>query len=225
MTEILIRVAETAEDIDRLFRARHRIFAEVDGYLPCRPDGRLCDRFDAYPTNRNLIAEHEGRIVGGLRFTEHSAAGTPPDEFFDFGPFLDGGTIRYGSASKLFLERAYRGSKVAFTLYGVAYAWCLGRGWTHVIGTANPETVPALVRSGYRPLTAEQFHAQQGLPFVPVLLDISQLDPRLRRFAATHRGGSVWCRLDDRPDDEKAALPGEDERAMRPAAVPLGVRR
>ena len=138
MTEILIRFAESAEDIDRLFRARHHIFAEVDGYIPPRPDGRLCDRFDAYPTNRNLIAEHEGRIIGGLRFTENSPAGTPCDEFFDFSPFLDLTSTRFGSASKLFLEHEYRGSQIAFTLYGVAYAWCLARGWTHVDRDGQP---------------------------------------------------------------------------------------
>jgi N-acyl-L-homoserine lactone synthetase len=228
MSHVLIRVAASAEDIDRLFKARHRVFAEIDGYVPVRADGRLCDRFDAYPTNRNLIAEHDGRIVGGLRFTEQSPAGTPPDEFFDFGPVLDARTTRYGSASKLFLERAFRGSKVAFTLYGVGYAWCLGRGWTHVIGTANPETVPALMRSGYRALTAKQFHAEQRLPFVPVLLDVADLDPRLRRFAASHRGEPVWCRLDERPDDREAvAWAGQGRTgggAMRAATVPVEAR-
>jgi len=197
MTDILIRVAESTEDIDRLFRARHHIFAEVDGYIPPRPDGRLCDRFDAYPTNRNLIAEHDGQIIGGLRFTENSPAGTPCDVFFDFSPYLDLGSTRFGSASKLFLERAYRGSQIAFSLYGVAYAWCLSRGWTHVIGTANPETVPALMRAGYRTLTEEQFHPQHRLPFVPLILDLTHLAPRLRRFADSHRGESALCRLGD----------------------------
>jgi N-acyl-L-homoserine lactone synthetase len=206
MTDVLIRVAESAEDIDRLFRARHRVIAEVDGYVPVRPDGRLCDRFDAYPTNRNLIALHEGRIVGGLRFTEHSEAGTPCDEFFDFSGYLDARRDRFGSASKLFLDHAYRGSRIAFTLYGLGYTWALGRGWTHVIGTANPETVPALVKSGFRPLTEKQFHERHGLPFVPVLLDVADLDPRLRRFAASHKGGPVWCRVDARVDGRAAGL-------------------
>lgn len=187
MNDIVIRIAESAEDIDRLFQARHHVFAEVDGYVPLRADKRLCDRFDAYPTNRNLIAEHNGRIIGGLRFTENSAAGTPPDEFFDFTPILDSSITRYGSASKLFLERPYRGTKVAFTLYHVAYAWCLERGWTHVIGTANPETVPALVKSGYKPLTEVRVHPELGLPFVPVLLDLVDLDPRLRHVAEHHQ--------------------------------------
>jgi N-acyl-L-homoserine lactone synthetase len=197
MTDVLIRVAESAADIDRLFRARHRIFAEVDGYVPVRPDRRLCDRFDAYPTNRNLIAEHAGRIIGGLRFTEHSEAGTPCDEFFDFSPYLDLTSTRFGSASKLFLERTYRGSQIAFTLYGVGYAWCLARGWRHAIGTANPETVPALRRSGYRTLTEEQFHPHHQLPFVPLILDLKDLAPRLRHFAESHRGDSAWCSLAD----------------------------
>jgi hypothetical protein len=197
MTEVLIRVAESAADIDRLFQARHHIFAEVDGYIPVRPDRRLCDRFDAYPTNRNLIAELDGRIIGGLRFTENSEAGTPCDEFFDFSPILDPTSTRYGSASKLFLERAYRGSQIAFTLYGVGYAWCLARGWTHSIGTANPETVPALMRSGYRPLTEEQFHQHHQLPFVPLILDLHELAPRLRHFAETHRGETAWCTVEE----------------------------
>jgi Acetyltransferase (GNAT) domain len=193
MTDVLIRVAESAEDVDRLFRARHHVFVETDGYIAPRPDGRLYDRFDAYPTNRNLIAEHNGRIVGGLRLTEYSPAGTPPDEFFDFAPFLAAGTTRFGSASKLFLERPYRRSRVTFSLYGMGYAWCLAREWSHVIGTANPETVAALVRTGYRSLTEERFHQQQGLPFVPVLLDLTTLEPRLRSFAQAHRGEPVWC--------------------------------
>lgn len=197
MTEVLIRVAESAEDIDRLFQARHHVFAEVDAYIPVRPDGRLCDRFDAYPTNRNLIAEHDGRIVGGLRFTENSPAGTPCDEFFDFSPYLDPASNHYGSASKLFLEHPYRGSQIAFTLYGVAYAWCFSRGWTHVIGTANPETVPALMRSGFQPLTEEQFHPHHQLPFVPLVLDLTELAPRLRRFAETHRGETAWCAVEE----------------------------
>jgi N-acyl-L-homoserine lactone synthetase len=195
MNDIVIRVAESAEDMDRLFQARHHVFAETDGYIPIRSDKRLCDRFDAYPTNRNLIAEHNGQIIGGLRFTEHSAAGTPPDEFFDFAPVLDPAITRYGSASKLFLERAYRGSKVAFTLYGVGYTWCFERGWTHVIGTANPETVPALVRSGYRAVTEVRVHPELRLPYVPVLLDLVDLDPGLRHFAEPHQPVAKHGRL------------------------------
>jgi hypothetical protein len=206
MTEIVIRVAESAEDIDRLFRARHHVFAEVDGYVPIRSDCRLSDRFDAYPTNRNLIAEHEGRIIGGLRFTEQSAAGTPPDEFFDFAPVLDPTIRRYGSASKLFLERPYRGSQVVHTFYAVAYAWCMGRGWTHVIGTANPETVPALERSGYRALTETMIHPESGLPFVPVLLDLNDLDPRLRHYAAAEDTAALGARIRWNHED-KGLLP------------------
>jgi GNAT superfamily N-acetyltransferase len=195
VTDVLIRVAETADDLDRLFQARHRVFVEDDRYLEPRPDGRLYDRFDAYPTTQNLIAEDDGRVVGGLRLTEHSPAGTPPDEFFDFMPFLPEGTTRFGSLSKLFLERPYRGSRITFSLYGVAYAWCFSRGWSHVIGAANPRTVAAQVRLGYRPLAEERFHPQQGLPFVPLILDLAALEPRLRSFAQSHRGEPARCCL------------------------------
>ncbi len=63
MNEIVIRFATSTQILDRLFRARHHVFADVDGCLPVRSDKRLCDRFDAYPTSRNVIAEHDGRIT------------------------------------------------------------------------------------------------------------------------------------------------------------------
>src|SRR5262249_7293735 len=44
-----VRVAQTTAELDAVFRLRHQVFVEEEGYMPPRPDRRIADRFDAYP--------------------------------------------------------------------------------------------------------------------------------------------------------------------------------
>src|SRR5260370_7246565 len=85
---IRVKLAQTTNELDQLFRVRHRVFVEEDGYMPERPGRRIYDHFDAFPTTANVIAIADGRVVGGVRFTEPSSAASPPDAPFDFVPHL-----------------------------------------------------------------------------------------------------------------------------------------
>lgn len=197
--EVSIRFAETAEEIDRAFEARYRVLVESDGYLPPNVDRRLFDRFDAYPTTRNIIAEHDGRIIGGARFTHHSAVGTPPEEFFDFTPFLPEQPTPFGAGSQLFLEKPYRRSRIAFYLLGLGYAWGVTQGWTHVVGVLNVKIVESFVKSGYKALATESFDDRKQLAFVPVLLTMAELDREVLDFARSYRGDVLSLREEITP--------------------------
>jgi hypothetical protein len=170
---------------------------EEEGYLDASSDGTVFDHFDTYPTTKNIIAFANARVVGGMRFTEHSLVGTPPSEFFDFSPFIPASAGPIGSGSMLFVEQAYRHLWVSFYLQGMGYAWALSRGWSHVLAVVNPDTAHIALKSGYRALAGQMFDQKKRLAFVPVLLDMRDLDPRLLAFAQSHQVAEYW--VDETP--------------------------
>ena len=131
-------LARTTDELDQVFALRHSVLVDEEGYMPAQPDGRLCDRFDAYPTTANVIALVDGRIVGAVRFIERTPAGTSADEFFDFRPFLPP-AARDVTGGMLVLERAHRATpRLVFAMLGMGYYWAIGRGATHVIAPRTP---------------------------------------------------------------------------------------
>ena len=136
---VRIRLARTTDELDQVFALRHRVMVDEEGYMPAQPDGRLFDRFDAYPTTGNVIALVGGRIVGAVRLIERTPAGASADEFFDFRPFLPP-AARDVTGGMLVLERAHRDTpRLVFAMMGMGYYWAIGRGATHIIAPANPE--------------------------------------------------------------------------------------
>ncbi len=68
-----IKIAGNALELDGLFRSRHRALVEELGSHFPRADQRLLDRFDAFPTTRNVIACVGEDVVGGVRLCPHEA--------------------------------------------------------------------------------------------------------------------------------------------------------
>lgn len=194
---VRIRLARTTDELDQVFALRHRVMVEEEGYMPAQPDGRLSDRFDAYPTTANVIALVEDRIVGAVRMIERTPAGTSADEYFDFRPFLPP-TARDVTGGMLVLERAHRATpRLVFALMGMGYYWAIGRGATHVIAPANPERRETLLRTGWRIVGDEFLDEHKALPTLPMILDLDELDDRalafLRRQHIDH-----WLRSTER---------------------------
>jgi len=180
---IRVKLAQTTDELDQLFRVRHRVFVEQDGYLPERPDRRIYDRFDAFPTTANVIAIADGQVVGGIRHVEPSPAGLPADGFFDFGPYLPPQPSRVGSVSMLVLERQYRGQpRLTFAMNGMGFYWAVARGLTHLLGPANPDREASMLKAGYRPVAPQFFHAETGLHVLPMILDLQELNDRFLDF-------------------------------------------
>lgn len=184
---VRIRLATSPSDFDQLFKVRHRVFIEKEGFFPPTSDGRLVDRFDAFPTTANIVAVAEGRVVGGVRIVEPSAVGVPADHYFDFRPYLPEGNIRVGSGSMLVVEEEYRRiPRVTFAMLGMMYYWALRKGLTHITGVAAPEAEKLFLGSGYVPVHPRFFHEESKLNALPVVLEISKLNDRFAGFVDRH---------------------------------------
>lgn len=184
---VRIRLATSPTDFDQLFKVRHRVFIEEEGFFPSTSDGRLVDRFDAFPTTANIVAVAEGRVVGGVRIVEPSPVGVPADHFFDFTPYLPQGNIRVGSGSMLVVEEEYRRiPRVTFAMLGMMYYWALRKGLTHITGVAAPEAEKLFIGSGYEPVHPRFFHEASKLNALPVVLEISKLNDRFAGFVDRH---------------------------------------
>lgn len=177
-----VRVARTTDELDAVFRLRHRVFVEEEGYMPPRPDGRIADRFDAYPTTANIIALVDGDVAGSIRFMERSAAGVSTDEFFDFGDLVPR-DVRDGSSGMLVVAREHRTvPRLVVSMIGMGYYWAASRGITTLLGTINPERREAFLRSGYKEVAPEFHHEERGLGVQPVVLELDELDDRFLAF-------------------------------------------
>src|SRR5262245_55123091 len=153
---ICIRIAKTTEEIDGLLRARHDVFVGEEGYMAARPDGRIFDRFDAYPTTANFIAVTNNRVVGGVRFVDVTIAGSPAEDYFDFSKYLSSDAVRVGSGSLLFVERAYRlVERLSFFLMGMGLRWASLRGITHICGMVFPEAESFFLKVGFKRLAPQ----------------------------------------------------------------------
>jgi CRP-like cAMP-binding protein len=189
---VRIKIAETAEERDALFRARHRVYVEQGKYMPPRPDARILDRFDTFPTTTNLIVLDGSDVVGGVRLTEQGPAGLPADGYFDFASHLPEARGRVGCASMLCLDWAYRHQKRLIpSLGGMLYALAMQRGITHLVAACNPEIEEPMRASGYRRV-APVFRHPSGLDVVPLVLDVNQLGDRMAEFLRRHRQHLEW---------------------------------
>jgi CRP-like cAMP-binding protein len=184
---VRIRQATSPTDFDQLFQVRHRVFVEEQHYFSPTSDGRLVDRFDAFPTTANIVASAGGRIVGGVRIVEPSPVGAPADDLFDFRPYLPDANVRIGSGSMLVVEPEYRRiPRITFAMLGMMYYWALVKGLTHITGVAAPEAEKLFIGSGYEPVQPRFFHEPTKLWMLPVVLEIGRLNDRFASFVDRH---------------------------------------
>jgi N-acyl-L-homoserine lactone synthetase len=189
---ICIKYAQATDEIDGIFRTRHKVYVEEEGYMAAQPDGRVYDRFDAYPTTVNIIAVDDGRVVGGARFCAPSTAGAPPDDFFDFAAYLPD-QARGGSGSMLCVERAYRRiPELAFSIMGMGFRWAREQGLSFIVGAANPDAQKFLVRLGFQPLAQARYDEHKRLLFIPVMLSMGNLSTKILAFLERQRYDQCW---------------------------------
>jgi N-acyl-L-homoserine lactone synthetase len=181
---IRVKIADRAVELNSLFQARHKVFVEEEGYLQKRPDGRIFDRFDTYPTTVNLIAMVNKEVVGGLRLTEGSTAGTPAEEFFDFSPFVPNGAKKIGTASLLCMQRAFRNKpRLTYMLICMGVYWSISKSFSHVVAAVNPLIEPMLRAIGFKPVSPSFHDDEHGVDVLPMVLDLNQVEDHFKEMA------------------------------------------
>jgi N-acyl-L-homoserine lactone synthetase len=219
-----IKLAETSEELDQLFQLRHQVFCEERGYAQPTHDGRLHDRFDAFPGVANFIAVVGGRVVGGMRIVEESGAGLPAHDYFDFtSRVAGGGDSRIGSVSMLVVHPAHRKGPLFFLLAGMGHSWAARRGLTHLVAPVSPDAEVPGRRLGYEALAPRFFHEGLRLTVTPLLLDMKRMSGHLAAFVARrqreqlgddfartfYRAGEVIARVGEPGDEAYLVVDGE----------------
>ena len=179
---ITIKRATTNEEFDQVFQLRHQVLVG-DGYFRRRDDDRVYDRYDAFPTSCLIYAQVEKQLIGTVRATIDSGIGTSVDEYFDFSPHCNPQHHCIAAGSHFYIAPAYRGAwRISTLLMEMFHFWCVRQGCQYVKGVMNPRTVSLMQRLGYRPLGEARISAKDNLPYVPVLLDMTQMSEALLSF-------------------------------------------
>lgn len=173
--------ANTPELLDGVYKVRHKVFSEEEGKFEATADGRVIDRFDAYQTSHCLAVVDDEVVVGSLRVTLDSALGLPADESFDFRSHLPEGSKLF-SCGMYCVQQDFRAPRIALGLNMMAGYLGISNGATHVAAPINPAIARLLKRVGFKQLGDEFKDPHFGLPVLPMLLDINDLNDHFINF-------------------------------------------
>jgi hypothetical protein len=122
MSDHRIVITEATEEIrERIYQARHRVYALEIGQHSPNAEGSLTDALDA--SNRYLVALHHGELAGFVSVTPPGDAGYSIDKYFtrDELPFLvDDGLFEIRLLTVL---PGHRTSELAAALMLAAFRW------------------------------------------------------------------------------------------------------
>ncbi len=181
---IRIKVARSAEELDCVFKLRHRVYVEEEGVMNPRADGRITDRFDAFPTTVNFIALSPDGIVGNLRLCERTdSIGVPADEYFNFEPHIPEHCRKLVNAGMLCMSRRFRGKmRLSNNLIMMGVYWSCSIGASHVLAPTNPKAKTFFNRVGFDEVASQFIHKTTGLKLLPMILDLDSLHDRFAEF-------------------------------------------
>ena len=211
---IRIKVARSAEELDCVFKLRHKVYVEEEGVMKPRADGRISDRFDAFPTTVNFIALSPDGIVGNLRLCEQiDTVGVPADEYFNFEPYVPKHCRKLVNAGMLCMSRRFRGKmRLSNNLIMMGVYWSCSIGASHVLAPTNPKAKTFFYRVGFKDVASQFTHQTTGLKLLPMILDLDNLHDRFVEFIAA-QGISPYIENFEREfyvKGEKVINAGED---------------
>lgn len=171
---IQIKIADTPALLDELYKVRHEVFCTEEGLFPARPDGRVFDRFDAYPTSTNLVAVIDDVVIGGMRIILDSDVGLHADDYYDYGPLIPADAVRASSGHFCILKQ-YRSSQVANALILMACYYGCSQNTDWVLAPVNPLIGRMLGRIGFKKV-GDSFEVPGiTVKVLPMLLDVRDL--------------------------------------------------
>jgi CRP/FNR family transcriptional regulator, cyclic AMP receptor protein len=179
---VRIRLARSTEDLDQVFQLRQRVMVDEKRWMPAHNEGRLCDRFDAYPTTANVIAVADDSVIGAVRFMMRTSVGASTDEFFDFANYV-GERTHEAAGGMLVLAPGHRGThRLASSMIWMGYVWALQQGASHIVAVANPRVGEAFLRDGWQTVAPVFRDADTGLDVMPLVLMLNSLNDRASSF-------------------------------------------
>jgi histidinol-phosphate/aromatic aminotransferase/cobyric acid decarboxylase-like protein/GNAT superfamily N-acetyltransferase len=147
MPDHRIVITEANEEIrERIYQARHRVYAVEIGQHSPNAEKRLTDALDA--SNRYLVAMHRGELAGFISVTPPGGAGYSIDKYFtrDELPFLVDDSLF--EIRLLTVLPGHRSSELAAALMMAAFRWIEARGGTRVVAIGRREVKTMYLKAG-----------------------------------------------------------------------------
>jgi len=178
---IIIKVAKSAQELNDVYRLRHQVYVESEGYFKdmVGHGEQIVDHFDTFPYVANVIAYSEGEPVGTMRMNRDTPMLLPSDEIFDFGEYRDRvndesqqefqQSAVIGSAGMLAIAKPWRNRRDVFrSLFKVGCD--IGKSWgaSHIIATVNVKSATIYKKLGFEVLGDEIWVPSIGESVVPM---------------------------------------------------------
>lgn len=171
---IQIKIADTPALLDELYKVRHEVFSTEEALFSPKPDSRVFDRFDAYPTSTNIVAVIDDVVIGGVRVILDSEVGLHADDYYDFAPFIPADVAR-ASVGHFCILKQYRSSQVAYALLLMACYYGCSQNTDWVLAPVNPSIGRMLGRIGFKK-AGESFDVPGiAVKVLPMTLDVLDL--------------------------------------------------
>lgn len=167
-------LASSTNEIDSVFKLRHLVFVEQGNILKENPEKRLYDRFDAFPSTVQMIAQQNGETIGAVRFSIDDVCGLPADGMFDYRPLLpyDAKVMHVGMFC---VHQDFRGDKIAQGLILMASYYGISNSITHVVAPIHPPLAMLLRRIGFKKVGEVFYDNHIETDVIPLLLDVNEL--------------------------------------------------
>ena len=136
------------EDMDAIFRMRHRVYATELGQHEENAEGRLRDSLDAF--NVYIVAKVGGDLAGFISITPPGGASYSVDKYFarDEAPVpFDDGLYEFRI---LTVDEAHRGGPVAPALMYAALRWIEERDGRNIIAVGRADLLDFYAKAGMR---------------------------------------------------------------------------
>ena len=182
---VRIKVAKSAKELVDVYKLRHLVYVEGEGYFKDIVGEMIVDHFDAVPRALNVIAYSGNTSVGTVRLNCDSEVLLPGDESYDFSDYrkrieaeakANGGPPPLiGCAGMLAITAEFRNRRDVFrSLFKMSVD--VGRAWgvTHIVVTVNVKTATIYHRLGFEALSEQIWIPSIGEYIVPM---VSPLDP------------------------------------------------
>lgn len=161
---IRIKVAQSAQELSDVYKLRHQVYVEGEGYFKDVPGELIVDQFDAIPNMANIIAYSGTTPVGTMRINCDSEILLPSDETYDFSEYRARVTKEaqeqglptpvIGSAGMLAIAAPWRNRRDVFrALFKMACDVGSLWGTTHIIATINVKSSGIYHKLGYETLS------------------------------------------------------------------------
>lgn len=183
---IRVKAAETALELADVYKLRHQVYVQGEGYFKDHSGDHIVDQFDTLPQVINVIAYKGETPIGTIRLNKDSEIGLPCDEIYDFSEYRKSEIAKakaegspepvFCSGGMLAIAENWRNRRDLFQALfrmtlDVGGQW----GGTHVLLTVNVKSSSIYKRLGFKTISEDiwsnaigEYVVAMVSPFKPV---------------------------------------------------------